>query len=151
LLAYKDEYEVARLHLDGAERARRDSEFGPDAKVRYHLHPPFLRALGMKRKLKLGGWFSSALRVLSAGRRLRGTPFDPFGHAAVRRTERALIGEYEEHVRVALERFTPSTQATAVELCESADLVRGYEQIKLDSVERFRARAAELRERLPAA
>jgi indolepyruvate ferredoxin oxidoreductase len=150
LMAYKDEYEVGRLHLDAAERARLDASLGEGAKVWFNLHPPLLRALGMKRKLKLGPWFTPALRALRAMRRLRGTFLDPFGHTKVRRTERALVGEYEELVELALSRLSPETHAVALELCELPDMVRGYEEIKLRSVDAFRERAAELRETLTA-
>ena len=95
-MAYKDEYEVARLHLDAAERAELRGEFGDDARSRSYLHPPLLRALGMKRKLQLGRWFVPVVpRAAARMRRLRGTALDPFGHARVRRLERELIGEYE--------------------------------------------------------
>ena len=144
LMAYKDEYEVARLHLDEAERARLRSDFGPGAKVKFNIHPPFLRALGLKRKLELGTWFVPAFRLLRSLRRLRGTPFDLFGYARVRRVERGLVGEYRALVSEAMERLGPETHATAVELCDLPDVVRGYEEIKLASVERFRERAAEL-------
>jgi indolepyruvate ferredoxin oxidoreductase len=144
LTAYKDEYEVARLHLDTAERARIEAEMGDLDSTSYHLHPPLLRALGMRRKLRLGGWFRPGLRALRAGRRLRGTPLDPFGHTAMRRTERALAGEYREGLERALASLSPATHADCVELCEAAELVRGYEQIKLDGIERFRERTAEL-------
>jgi indolepyruvate ferredoxin oxidoreductase len=150
LMAYKDEYEVARLHLDGFERARLADELGEGAKVWINLHPPLLRALGMKRKLKLGTWFRPFLRVLRAGRRLRGTPADPFGVTRVRRLERALVREYEAIVDEAVAALAEDTHALAVELCDAPAEVRGYEHIKLAGVERFRARAAELRERLAA-
>ena len=88
LTAYKDEYEVARLHVEGARDLPRGT------KVSFHLHPPLLRALGMRRKLKLGAWFLPVLRLLRHGRRLRGTALDPFGYAHVRRVERSLPGEY---------------------------------------------------------
>ncbi len=143
LMAYKDEYEVARLHLDPVERARVAAEFGADAKVELMLHPPLLRSLGLERKLRLGRGALPAMRGLKAARRLRGTPLDPFGRAAVRRLERELIGEYEALVDRALARLTPATSAQVVTLAALPDLVRGYEQIKLANVETFRARAAE--------
>ena len=148
LMAYKDEYEVGRLHLDAVERAKLRAEFGEDAQVCFHLHPPFLRALGMRRKLKLGEWFLPAFKVLRAGKRLRGTPLDAFGRSHVRQVERELIGEYEQLVRDALGHLTPATHHAVSELAELPDVIRGYEDIKLSNVERFRARAAELRDQI---
>jgi indolepyruvate ferredoxin oxidoreductase len=148
LMAYKDEYEVARLHLDAVEQARLRNEFGKGAKVYVMLHPPLLRALGMKRKLKLGPWFVPALRLLRASRRLRGTKLDPFGLPRVRRVERALPGEYRTLVARSLERLTPVTHGTVAEIAELPDVVRGYEDIKLANVERFRELATELEQRL---
>jgi indolepyruvate ferredoxin oxidoreductase len=142
LLAYKDEYEVARLHLEAL------AELPPGSKLKFHLHPPLLRALGMKRKLQLGGWFVPGFRVLRRSRRLRGTPLDPFGHAEVRRVERALPAEYLALVDAALDRLSPQTRDTVVEVARLPELVRGYEDIKLASVERFRARGAELLDEL---
>ncbi|NLT06015.1 MAG: indolepyruvate ferredoxin oxidoreductase family protein [Solirubrobacterales bacterium] len=144
LTAYKDEYEVARLHLDGL------ADLPRGAKIRFHLHPPALRALGMERKLKLGRWFVPFFALLRRGRRLRGTVLDPFGYAAVRRVERELPDEYAAHVDAALEVLSADTLDLAVELAELPDVVRGYEEIKLANVERFRARAAELRAELGA-
>jgi indolepyruvate ferredoxin oxidoreductase len=148
LLAYKDEYEVARLHLDSVEAARRDAVFGDGAKVYVMLHPPMLRALGLKRKLKFGRWFLPALRVLAAMKGLRGTKLDLFGLPKVRRIERALPGEYRALVERSLERLTPVTHATVAEIAELPDVVRGYEDIKLGNVERFREQAAALETRL---
>jgi indolepyruvate ferredoxin oxidoreductase len=142
LMAYKDEYEVARLHLDAIPEDA--------AKVWFNIHPPLLRALGLKRKLKLGRWFIPVFRALYAMRRVRGSLADPFAHTRVRRTERNLVGEYVELVELALAHLSPDTHATALELAELPDLVRGYEEIKLRSVERFRERAAELRDALGA-
>jgi indolepyruvate ferredoxin oxidoreductase len=138
LIAYKDEYEVARLHVEGL------ATLPPHAKLTFHLHPPLLRALGLRRKMKLGRWFVPVLRVLRHGRRLRGTPLDPFGHTRVRSVERALPGEYLTLVDLALPRLTAATLGLALEIAALPELVRGYEQIKLVGVERFRARAAEL-------
>ncbi|HLM09302.1 MAG TPA: indolepyruvate ferredoxin oxidoreductase family protein, partial [Thermoleophilaceae bacterium] len=150
LMAYKDEYEVARLHLDAVEQAKMQAEFGEDAKVYFMLHPPLLRAMGLDRKLKLGGWFVPGFRALRRMRRLRGTALDPFGKAEVRRVERELVGEYEGLVDEALQRLTPDTHASAVELLELPDVVRGYEEIKLRNVALFRKRAAAIRRRLAA-
>ena len=144
LMAYKDEYEVARLHLLAAERARLTAGFEQGASVYWRLQPPLLRALGLRRKLRLGPWFEPALRALRSLRRLRGTPFDPFGRAAVRRVERQLPGEYRSLVRAALGRLSPETHGSVAALCETPDEVRGYEEIKLAGVARFRERAAAL-------
>ena len=141
LMAYKDEYEVARLHLDPAEQARLQAEFGADAAVSVLLHPPVLRALGMKRKLRLRRTATPAFRTLRAARRLRGTPLDVFGYAKVRRVERELVVEYQELVREALDRLTPATADAVAAIAALPDLVRGYEDIKLARVEEYRTRA----------
>ncbi|WP_344937019.1 indolepyruvate ferredoxin oxidoreductase family protein [Sphaerisporangium flaviroseum] len=145
LMAYKDEYEVARLCLDPAVGAGVEERFGAGAKVRWRLHPPLLRALGMRRKISLGPWFRPAFRLLYAMRGLRDTPWDPFGRAQVRRVERELAGEYVAAVDECLAGLAPDTHALAVELATLPDLVRGYEQVKLASVARYRQRLAELR------
>jgi indolepyruvate ferredoxin oxidoreductase len=141
LLAYKDEYEVARLHLEAALGAQVRDLFAAPRRVTWHLHPPVLRALGLRRKLRLGPWFAPALRLLRGLRRLRGTPLDPFGSAAVRREERALVGWYTGLVRSALAHLGPDTHVTLVELAGLPEAIRGYETIKLDSARAARARA----------
>jgi indolepyruvate ferredoxin oxidoreductase len=144
LMAYKDEYEVARLYLDPVERARIRAQFGAGAKVRVLLHPPLLRALGVDRKLRLGPWIFPVFRGLRALRRLRGTMLDPFGHTQVRKVERALAEEYDALVMRALERLTPATVDDVVAVAELPDVVRGYEEIKLRNVARFRERGSQL-------
>jgi len=134
LMAYKDEYEVARLALDEDERAKVRAEFGPDAKVVWKLHPPMLKALGMRRKISLGAWFLPVFVVLRWLRWLRGTPFDVFGYARVRRTERRLVADYLRAVDVLLDRLGPDTHAAAVRIAELPDLVRGYEDVKMANV-----------------
>ncbi|WP_208801370.1 indolepyruvate ferredoxin oxidoreductase family protein [Microbispora triticiradicis] len=148
LLAYKDEYEVARLHLDPVERARREREFGADADVSVLLHPPLLRAMGLKRKIRLRRSAGVVFRGLRAARALRGTAADVFGYAAVRRVERTLPGEYRELVRRALDRLTPANAAAVAEIAALPDMIRGYEGIKLARVAEFRDRAATLLARL---
>ncbi|MFJ9537474.1 indolepyruvate ferredoxin oxidoreductase family protein [Streptomyces sp. NPDC101225] len=143
LMAYKDEYEVARLHLDPAEQARIRAEFGADAKVSVMLHPPVLRALGMNRKIRLRRLGGPAFRALRAARRLRGTPLDPFALAAVRRTERALVTQYQELMREALDRLTPDNADTVVRIAELPQSVRGYEDIKMARVAEYREQARE--------
>jgi indolepyruvate ferredoxin oxidoreductase len=138
LMAYKDEYEVARLHLASDLSARLAEEFPGGVRVQYNLHPPLLRALGMKRKLKLGAWFNPILRLLAAGRGLRGTAWDPFGYAEVRRVERALIADYRALLDKALVGLGPESYERAVKLAGLPDLIRGYEDIKLRNVQRFR-------------
>ena len=81
LMAYKDEYEVARLALDPAFEAQLTGTFGPGSKVSYRLHPPVLRSLGLQHKVALGPWFKPAFQVLRSSRRLRGTPADVFGYS----------------------------------------------------------------------
>ncbi|HEY7867758.1 MAG TPA: indolepyruvate ferredoxin oxidoreductase family protein, partial [Methylomirabilota bacterium] len=144
LMAYKDEYEVARLHLDAAVQAQMQGKFGSSARFYWHLHPPLLRALGLSRKIRLGAWFAPAFRLLRAMKGLRGTAFDPFGYAEVRRVERALIGEYRQLLETALVRLSPITHAAVVALAELPDEVRGYEHLKLASVARFREKATQL-------
>ncbi|MFG1823909.1 indolepyruvate ferredoxin oxidoreductase family protein [Microbispora bryophytorum] len=144
LMAYKDEYEVARLHLDPVERARREREFGSGAAVSVLLHPPLLRAMGLTRKIRLRRSAGVVFRGLRAARVLRGTAFDVFGYAAVRRVERTLVVEYRELVSRAFDRLTPATAAAVAEIAALPDLIRGYEDIKLARVAEFRDRAAAL-------
>ncbi|WP_435593030.1 indolepyruvate ferredoxin oxidoreductase family protein [Nocardia sp. bgisy118] len=144
LMAYKDEYEVARLSVDPALRAAIEAEFGPGARMSYRLHPPILRAMGMRNKIELGPWFRPVYRLLTAMRRVRGTRFDPFGMAEVRKQERALIAEYRALVEELLAELRPENHALAVEIADLPDMIRGYESIKLANVDRYRARVAEL-------
>ena len=144
LMAYKDEYEVARLVLDPLARAAVRAEFGPGAKEYHLLHPPVLRALGMKRKIRLGPWCRPGFAVLRAMKALRGTPLDPFGRTRVRRTERELIAEYRVMIEGALAGLRSETYAWAVKLAGLPDMIRGYEEVKLANVEKYRVRAGEL-------
>src|SRR6266496_2353882 len=148
LMAYKDEYEVARLALEPSLGAGLEAEFGPGAHASWRLHPPVLRALGLKRKIALGPWFVPAFRLLRALRRLRGTPMDPFGRTRVRIAERELIEEYLGLVDHLIGRVSPATAALAVRLAELPDSVRGYEDVKMRTVESYHQAMAELRAQL---
>ncbi len=138
LMAYKDEYEVARLSLKPDIARALADEFPGGVKLSYNLHPPLLRAFGLKEKLKLGPWFGSVFGVLARMKMLRGTPLDPFGFAAVRRLERQLPGEYRSLVEKALVGLSAESYERAVKLAGLPDLIRGYEEIKLRNVQRFR-------------
>ncbi|WP_318307764.1 indolepyruvate ferredoxin oxidoreductase family protein [Amycolatopsis solani] len=143
LMAYKDEYEVARLSLDPAFTDGLSEQFGEGTKYAYRLHPPVLRALGMKRKISLGPWFRPAFKLLHALRKLRGTRLDPFGRAEVRRVERKMVEDYRTTI---LRAFSggDADRARVLALAELPDLVRGYEDVKLANVARYRQKQAEL-------
>jgi indolepyruvate ferredoxin oxidoreductase len=138
LMAYKDEYEVARLHLQNDLVAALQEEYPDGVSIHYNLHPPMLRALGWQGKIKFGRWFEGVFRALRGMRGLRGSALDPFGWAEVRRVERALVGEYKGLIEKALVRLDAASHARAVKLANLPDLIRGYEEIKLANVRRFR-------------
>ena len=144
LMAYKDEYEVARLHLDTAAKAANRDQFGTGAKVYWHLHPPVLRAMGMHRKLRLGAWFTPAFQTLVAMRRLRGTRLDIFGYTEVRRVERALIEQYARMMAAAFAQIDAENVDLVAELAAGPDLIRGYEHIKLGNVRTYLDRVRDL-------
>ena len=149
LMAYKDEYEVARLMLlPEADAAA--AEAGPGRRS-FLLHPPALKALGRRDKVRFGDSSRPVFTSLAAGRRLRGTRLDPFGATEVRRTERALVGEYVGLVRLLVDGLTAGTHARAVEIAGMADSVRGYEDLKMRRVAEYRAAVAEAVAGWPAA
>ncbi|HYN32495.1 MAG TPA: indolepyruvate ferredoxin oxidoreductase family protein [Ilumatobacteraceae bacterium] len=142
LMAYKDEYEVARLLLDDQARAGYEAVGGHATTITYHLHPPMLRAMGIDRKLKLQRSAVPTLRVLRAAKRLRGTLADPFRWAEVRRVERSMIPEYIDAVDRLVLRLNPDTIDDAVEIASLPDQVRGYEDLKLRRAAAYRAELA---------
>jgi indolepyruvate ferredoxin oxidoreductase len=144
LMAYKDEYEVARLHLDSVQQAAITAEFGQGAGTKVLLHPPVLKALGLKHKINLGPAAGPVFRMLRAGRHLRGTAFDPFRRAEMRRTERALVDEYRTLMTASLEKLSPLSAGIVTALAALAEEIRGYEDVKRRNIDRFRVRAAEL-------
>ena len=128
VMAYKDEYEVARLLVDGKARAE-SALGGPIESLTWNLHPPSLRSMGMKNKLKLGPWSKPGLAVLAQGKRLRGTALDPFGRSAMRRTERQLVDEYTALLDSLLPTL-PTDAARATSIAGLIDRVRGFESVK---------------------
>ncbi|MDO9174867.1 MAG: 2-oxoacid:acceptor oxidoreductase family protein, partial [Actinomycetota bacterium] len=139
LMAYKDEYEVARLLLLPESRAQAEAVGGKRTRVTWLLHPPALRSLGMHRKLHFGAFTRPAFWLLRAMRRVRGTPLDLFGLAHVRRVERAMVPEYVEAVHSLLPHVTADNLAEAVAIASLPDRVRGYEHLKFERAAAYRA------------
>ena len=131
LLAYKDEYEVARLLL--GTRAKAEAEFAGNLKLTYHMAPPIFsrkNAAGMLAKREFGRWMERALPVLARLKWLRGTPFDPFGYGADRRAERAMIKQYLVDMKEVVRDFSVKNQAAGVALAELPLQIRGYGHVK---------------------
>jgi indolepyruvate ferredoxin oxidoreductase len=147
LMAYKDEYEVARLHADPAFVESIRERFDGDWSLRFHMAPPILAKVdpetGVPAKREFGPWMLPVLRGLAKLRFLRGTPFDPFGRTAERRTERALIGEYEALVDELLAGLDASNHAQAIALAKLPEQIRGYGHVKERNLEKARAEWAE--------
>jgi indolepyruvate ferredoxin oxidoreductase len=144
LLAYKDEYEVARMLTDPAFVQYVQGQVPGGQKLTYKLHPPILKALGRHKKLGLGPRTHVALRLLAKGKRLRGTAFDPFGHTHMRRLERRLIRHYEATVSKLVSTLSLDSYNHAVAVASAPELVRGYEEVKLENLARYVTRLAEL-------
>jgi indolepyruvate ferredoxin oxidoreductase len=148
LLAYKDEYEVARLYSSDAFKRRLQEEFEGDYRVAVNLAPPlFARAdpkTGLTPKRQYGTWVFGLFRVLRGMRRLRGTPFDIFGRSAERTLERQLIVDYERLMDDVTDALNQANHATAVLLAELPDRIRGYGHVKQGTVEAARKLQAEL-------
>ena len=145
LLAYKDEYEVARLLLSTQEKA--EAEFEGDFKMSYHMAPPLLSKLGhdgRPQKRQFGPGMKRWLKLLSKLKGLRGTAFDPFGRTHERKMERALIAQYEQDMEEVLASLRPQTLDIAVALAELPLKIRGFGPVKAEN----EAKAAKEREAL---
>ncbi|MBR8187111.1 indolepyruvate ferredoxin oxidoreductase family protein [Burkholderia ambifaria] len=141
LMAYKDEYEVARLQSDPAFLARLSSQFEGDWKLKFHLAPPLFAktdAHGHLVKKAYGPWMMSAFRLLAKAKFLRGTGLDPFGRTEERRTERALIGEYEALIGEVLGKLNAANRPLALELAALPDGIRGYGHVKENNLRAVR-------------
>jgi indolepyruvate ferredoxin oxidoreductase len=148
VLAYKDEYEVARLYTGTDFLQRVDAMFEGDYKLNFHLAPPLIAkadpVTGEPRKRSFGPWMLRSFRLLTRLKRLRGTPLDPFGYTKDRRIERRLIGDYEALLDEILRDLTPETHATAVELASIPERVRGFGPVKERHLPHAERRQAEL-------
>ncbi len=151
VLAYKDEYEVARLYADPAWLASVREEFPDASNVRILLHPPVLRSLGMQRKIGIGLWAKPGLEILYRMRRVRGSVLDPFGHSRVRQAERRLVATYLDDLNLIIMTLSAGTADDAAALAALPDLVRGYEEVKLRGIADLEARRPGLRRSLATA
>ena len=133
LMAYKDEYEVARLHTDPAFMQKIAGMFEGDIKLTHHLAPPLLAKTNDKGELvknAYGAWMRSAFGLLAKMKGLRGTALDPFGRTEERKTERALIGEYRTCIEELLRTLSAANLAQAVEIARIPEEIRGYGHVK---------------------
>ena len=148
LLAYKDEYEVARLHADPEFARRIATQFEGDYRLNYHLAPPVLSrpdpVTGKIKKKSFGPWMGAVFRLLAACKGLRGTALDPFARSPDRVAERRLIAEYERLAEEIIERLNAGNLTIAVALASIPERIRGYGPIKEASIAAAKIREAEL-------
>ncbi|MBI2235276.1 MAG: indolepyruvate ferredoxin oxidoreductase family protein [Micavibrio aeruginosavorus] len=152
LLAYKDEYEVARLFTDGAFMKSVRTQFDGDYKLNFHMAPPLFEkmdpATGRPKKRSFGPWMMTALQILARFKFLRGTPLDPFGHLKDRREERALIAAYEKDMDMVLANFRPDNLDLCAEILNLPDMVRGFGPVKEGNIRKAKAMHMALMTRL---
>lgn len=158
LMAYKDEYEVARLYSDGSFRQQlaatfeKDSASGEKLRFEFHLAPPLLAKrdphTGLPRKMSFGPWMMTAFGLLAKLKGLRGTAFDPFGRTEERRTERRLIADYDALIGEIVNRLTPENHALCVALAAIPEKIRGFGHVKERHLKQAKAEEAELMARL---
>ena len=148
LMAYKDEYEIARLHTDGSFKAQVEAQFEGDYTLKFNLAPPVLKRgqdeQGRPRKTEFGGWMYQAFRLLAPLKVLRGTALDLFGYTAERRTERQLIADYRDMIEGLVPQITPDNLDIAVQLAELPDGIRGFGPVKENSIQEVTERQAQL-------
>ncbi|MFO1516821.1 MAG: indolepyruvate ferredoxin oxidoreductase family protein [Lysobacterales bacterium] len=147
LMAYKDEYEVARLYTSGEFERRVKEQFDGDYRLHFHLAPPLLArkdAEGRLKKAEYGAWVFGAFKLLAKLRGLRGTALDVFGYTAERRMERQLIADYRSSVDELLATLDHDNHALAVEIASVPEHIRGYGHVKHAHLETARAKWDEL-------
>ena len=147
LMAYKDEYEVARLYTDPAFMEKIKGMFEGDTTLKFHLAPPIMAKKdkqGHLVKQEFGPWMMKAFGVLAKMKGLRGTALDPFGRTGERRMERALIGEYRRTVEALLPRLTHENLAQAVAIASVPEDIRGFGHVKERNLAAAKRKEAEL-------
>ncbi|HSF91623.1 MAG TPA: DUF6537 domain-containing protein, partial [Paracoccaceae bacterium] len=146
LLSYKDEYEVARLHVT-ALQDHLDHSFSAIKSLKFSMAPPILArkdAQGNPRKTTFGPWFLSVLKVLARFKFLRGTALDPFHYLADRKLERALIAQYEDDMRTAIANFSPDNSEAVYALAGLPLQIRGFGHVKRASADKAAVRREQL-------
>jgi indolepyruvate ferredoxin oxidoreductase len=148
LMSYKDEYEVARLYSNGDFLRRLRREFQGDYRLNFHLSPPIFnprdKVTGLPRKVSFGPWMLRAFGLLARLKGLRGTPFDPFGRNAERRTERQLIGEYRSTIEGVLPVLNRENAELVARIAALPDMIRGYGHVKDENLRKYREELAKL-------
>jgi indolepyruvate ferredoxin oxidoreductase len=150
LLAYKDEYEVARLYTDGRWEQQIKDAFDGNHKFEFHLAPPALawfkrdKVTGHPRKISLGPWMLPVFRFLAKGKKLRGTGWDLFGMTAERKLERQMIVDYEVMLGEIERRLSKETHAAAMALARLPEEIRGFGHVKLANYEKTKRKEAAL-------
>ena len=147
LMAYKDEYEVARLYTDGSFAKKLGDKFDGDFKLKFYLAPPIFAKRdksGRLQKKEYGSWMMHAFRVLARLKSLRGTAFDPFGYSQERRTERKLISDYELTLAELLEKLDPHNHHLAVGIAAIPEKIRGFGHVKEANIKLAAAEKARL-------
>jgi indolepyruvate ferredoxin oxidoreductase len=149
LMAYKDEYEVARQYVDSGFFEKIGRQFEGDYRLKFHLAPPLVsrkNARGHLIKKQYGPWIATAFKWLAKAKDLRGTALDVFGYTQERRTERALILEYMQLMRQVVGMLTAASAATALELARLPQTIRGFGHVKEENLAAARIRQAKLLE-----
>jgi len=150
LLAYKDEYEVARLFTDGAFQRQLEEQFEGVRSIEFHLAPPILapffkdKTTGHPRKIRLGQWVLPVFRLLAKGKKLRGTKWDVFSYSAERKLERQMIADYERLLDEIAAGLNQSNHGTAVALAELPLEIKGFGHVKLANYNSVKRREASL-------
>jgi indolepyruvate ferredoxin oxidoreductase len=152
LLAYKDEYEVARLYSDGRFIQQLEAQFQGDYRLEFHLAPSWLSkpdpVTGQPRKRRFGPWMLKAFGLLARFKVLRGTPLDLFGYSAERKLELQLIEDYQRSVDYLLKQLNAGNYRSAVALAELPEQIRGYGHVKEQSLVKVREQERQLKARL---
>ena len=147
LMAYKDEYEVARLHTDTVFHDKIKGMFEGDVKLSYHLAPPLIskkNSKGELQKQQFGAWMLTAFKLLAKMKGLRGTALDIFGKTEERKMERALITQYRASIEKLLLALNAMNAATAIEIARIPEQIKGFGHVKERNVVAARVKWSKL-------